>query len=252
MNPRVLNVHNQDSLQRICRAFDMTCAALGKYPNVVEALQITFATKNAAFDVYANQMPKSEYECKKGCSACCHQMVAARPFEVLAIARQILDNYGTEKISQVHARIADFKLYPIIAELRYGRKFACPLLFEGRCGVYEVRPQTCRSVYVQKRKMCDDALAAGGGQVNYLSEPMSISNEMDAGIACAMRSRLGVNVDRVELIGALDIALQDFEKVSLDWFKRHNPFSKVNIDNEALELDELNRLISNTPRRPTN
>jgi Fe-S-cluster containining protein len=91
--------------------------------------------------------------CGKGCSCCCNLAVNCTAAEALLIARA-LDEEQQEKleiyIENLKKRVveaADLKGY-----LRLHRKElrGCPFLVDGSCGVYSVRPFSCRALLSTK------------------------------------------------------------------------------------------------------
>jgi Fe-S-cluster containining protein len=94
-----------------------------------------------------------EIFCGKGCSSCCTLAVNCTAAEALLIA-QALDQEQSEKLKDYVARLkvlvgdaVDLKGY-----LRLHRKElgGCPFLDGGICGVYSVRPISCRALLSTK------------------------------------------------------------------------------------------------------
>jgi len=91
--------------------------------------------------------------CAKGCSSCCTLAVNCTAAEALLIARS-LDREQQEKLKDYVARLkgkvseaVELKDY-----LRLHRKElgGCPFLDEGSCGIYPVRPISCRALLATK------------------------------------------------------------------------------------------------------
>lgn len=87
--------------------------------------------------------------CTKGCSSCCTLAVNCTAAEALLIARALttqqrkkLKRY-IQNLKMLLAGVADLKGY-----LRLHRKElgGCPFLADGICGVYSVRPLSCRAL----------------------------------------------------------------------------------------------------------
>ena len=76
-------------------------------------------------------------ECRKGCSFCCHLRVTATPLEVVRIAANI-DHQRRSSVLSTAETVAGLD-----ARQRLVRSVPCPLLLEGACSAYEVRPLTC-------------------------------------------------------------------------------------------------------------
>jgi len=86
--------------------------------------------------------PGLHFDCKAGCSYCCSLRVAAVPAEVFLIARH-LNQLSTG------AQITLMDKLKIHAEAARGvgmeeHFLPCPMLADGRCTVYAIRPAMCR------------------------------------------------------------------------------------------------------------
>lgn len=84
-----------------------------------------------------------EIACKKGCNYCCHGFVGVLPAEGFRIA----DMVRASKVPSLETEAVRQRAAPLIGlspEERIGRKLPCPLLVDGLCGVYPVRPLVCR------------------------------------------------------------------------------------------------------------
>lgn len=85
--------------------------------------------------------------CQSGCWYCCYYKVEARAEEVLQIADYVSKKFNAQRLQRLKDDVASNA-----ATLR-GRSdqdqlkanLKCPLLEEGRCSVYQVRPARCRT-----------------------------------------------------------------------------------------------------------
>lgn len=86
--------------------------------------------------------PGLHFDCKAGCSYCCSLRVAAVPAEIFLIARHLLQlpakaqNEIIERL-KIHAEAAR----GVAMEEHF---LPCPMLADGRCTVYAIRPAMCR------------------------------------------------------------------------------------------------------------
>ena len=115
-----------------------------------------------------------EIFCAKGCSSCCTLAVNCTAAEAVRIARA-LDQQQAEKLKGYVARLkarvgdaGDLKGY-----LRLHRKElgGCPFLDNGSCGIYSVRPISCRALLSTKvSRWCavDFSELSSAGKLAYL------------------------------------------------------------------------------------
>src|SRR5271170_4128899 len=110
-------------------------------------VQIQFyqAMQSSLFEA---QPPAGPLACAAGCDACCHRKVACTIPEAFGIAAWLSEKPEAE---QQRVRNACRELHEEtaalddLARIRTGRP--CPLLVEGECSIYEIRPISCRAHY---------------------------------------------------------------------------------------------------------
>lgn len=104
----------------------------------------------------SEQVAPHNISCRKGCSFCCHTLVAASASEGDLIQLYVRDNgitVDTDRLS-LQAHVKDPENYA--RSLRW-QDSACVFLNEqGECKIYPVRPVTCRKLTVlSDPKLCD-------------------------------------------------------------------------------------------------
>ncbi len=164
----------------------------------------------------------SAVECRKGCSFCCHLKVTATPLEVIRIAATI----DADRHSSVLA--AADEVVGLDERQRLARKIPCPLLIEGACSVYEVRPLTCRALLSLSASICERQFDAGGTQddpqvVPSPLTPRLLSASLINGQIAALRD-LGLASRPVELISGL-AALERNPSLFVRWLSREDAFA---------------------------
>lgn len=120
--------------------------------------------------VEAVRQQGQQISCKKGCAACCRQLVPIAPVEARAL-RELVEGFSEPRRSVIGARFAEARrrleqagmLQPLLeshAEMpsneavqELGIKYfkqavACPFLEEESCSIYENRPVACREYLV--------------------------------------------------------------------------------------------------------
>lgn len=209
------------------QAYEQTCLFIEKSGgNPITALMSSYTGRDMAMDMSASRLDKSGIDCSAGCSACCHQMVLCSPFEVILIAKMLLDTWPTSKLDKLDVRFGALSELQVDAETRYGIHAPCPLLDGKNCSVYEQRPIVCRALYSNSRKRCESSLQTGGGDVSFLADPQMMSSALTAGINAALKQKMNLNIELVEFSGALYQALLDFDSVAMNWLSGGNPFQK--------------------------
>lgn len=84
--------------------------------------------------------------CKKGCSLCCYLRVDAKAHEILNIADYVETRFSGLERAALRARLEEHEktVEPLSYEEHIGTNVPCPLLMDGMCSVYPVRPFGCR------------------------------------------------------------------------------------------------------------
>src|SRR6266567_61929 len=161
-------------LQSVFReAFEKTCLLLDD-PNIgdLPALTSIIRGRNKVLDETAESYATAGgAECRAGCVSCCYLMVMGTPFEVLSIARYLLETKTPAEIEGVMERLRKVSEIPLDAALRVKAKTPCALLENGRCTAYEERPSVCRMTLSQSRAACDSCLERAGGSIPYIEQP---------------------------------------------------------------------------------
>jgi Fe-S-cluster containining protein len=119
-------------------------------------------------------------DCRMGCSWCCHQSVFASTHEVLVIEEYLATHFSKEVIEGIK----------VAATAKAGRtktlsntdllkaQGACPLLKNGVCMVYPVRPMACRIYLSSDVNTCIDKYNRPGHKD---AKPALFAFMMDAG-----------------------------------------------------------------------
>jgi Fe-S-cluster containining protein len=151
--------------------------------------------------------------CRAGCTWCCYFTVDVRAVEVFRILDFIEQSFTCEEKARVYAEVRanSAALRKLSEGERVTRNVKCPFLNEGRCTVYETRPQSCRNYH---------ATSVAGCRQSY-EEPENLNIDPDfapgvyqAGgahveaVSTAMRDA-GYDVNAYELNCAFDAALSE-------------------------------------------
>jgi Fe-S-cluster containining protein len=196
----------------------------------LEAMTMIMAGRNKVLDETADAYAKAgRAECAAGCVSCCHLMVVGTPFEILSIARLILETRTADEIESLKVRLQRIAAIPLDPAARVGARTSCALLESGRCSVYENRPSVCRMTLSQSRAACDACLRAGAGSIPYIAEPSKIAAVMQMGIDYAIVTRRRLSTEGAELSRALLVALADYQGTLSVWLDGKDPFPGTHI-----------------------
>jgi Putative zinc- or iron-chelating domain len=163
-------------------------------------------------------------ECRKGCSFCCRLRVTATPLEVVRIAATLDDARRTNVVTTAEM-VAGWS-----GRERLARQVPCPLLLEGACSTYEVRPLTCRALLSRSAALCERQFQVGviAGDAAGVPSPVAprlIAAALLNGQIAALRD-LGLASHTVELIAALATLTRD-PTVFARWLSREDVFGRA-------------------------
>jgi Fe-S-cluster containining protein len=95
--------------------------------------------------------------CRAGCTWCCHFSVdvrAVEAFSILDFVERSLSAEDKERIfSEIRVNSAAMQGLDALERMRHNVK--CPFLNQGRCSIYEARPQTCRNYHATNVAGCE-------------------------------------------------------------------------------------------------
>jgi Fe-S-cluster containining protein len=160
--------------------------------------------------------PAEKPQCDAGCAACCHRKVACTIPEAIGIATRL----GTRSEAERQRFLAAARrLHDDTADLddfkRIRAGLPCPLLEDGRCGVYADRPITCRSTYSSDRAACEKVHFGFefDTPIPHYEMMMAAQGQMLLGYGRAL-DRLGLDGGLVELGSALLILMTEPDAVT--------------------------------------
>lgn len=228
----------QDFYQALHRAFATTLQLGAGKPRLIDAVLVL------AFDSFAgNAAIQCEGEpplaCQRGCAACCILRVSASAPEVLLVARFLraveprLKARGIDLLQQVREADAATRGQGEAARLALRRR--CPLIAQGVCVIYAVRPLACRGHASHDARACAEASA--GRRVDL---PYSEGHRIVRGLVQnAMQSSLrdaGLAWGLYELHHALTLAFDAADAESA-WLAGHDPLAPAALqDMPAAEM----------------
>jgi len=164
--------------------------------------------------------------CRKGCGACCRQLVTISPAEAFLLER-LFTAMPPERAERITDRFqdgrAELERAGILARLKqlnnpetsneehhgiaaqyFRLAIACPFLEDESCGIYESRPWICREYAVTSpARNCADPF---GNSVHVANPPVQFSEALK--LLCA--HLLGTEIDHIPIL------------LALDWIKRNS------------------------------
>lgn len=145
--------------------------------------------------------------CESGCYYCCHNQVEMTAPEALVLAGFLAAHFSPDEIRLVQDRAANSltrqagKSKIQLAALR--AEFPCPLLADGLCSVYEVRPLMCRAMHSLQAEACRQELADPNlNLVTFYDHRHVVSVSLSQGLIDACRA-LGYQSGPVNLVRVL-------------------------------------------------
>ncbi|MBB6097271.1 Fe-S-cluster containining protein [Deinobacterium chartae] len=149
--------------------------------------------------------------CKAGCTPCCHLRVRTTPLEVFALAAAVRALPGGGRVRLERRLRAAARAAARLSHRQWNLQGpGCPLLEGGRCGLYAVRPLTCRAHHSLALRPCQQLHARGEAALPTDPE-RELTGLLFVGAVSEASAALGRQSDAVELTGALLAALENPE-----------------------------------------
>lgn len=147
--------------------------------------------------------------CREGCNyCCCKPGVLVTVPELLRLLDAIGQRFSEDEKSALVLRAGRYASQ--IAGSRFddatNESVPCPLLVDGRCSVYDVRPLACRGYNSTSADACRAAHADATRLVPIFSVLKDVTDGAAVGVSQSLR-RAGFNDAMVDLGSALDLAL---------------------------------------------
>ncbi len=126
-------------------------------PNLRAATRTAHMHLDEAFEKLVRESGRT-IACRAGCAFCCHLKVDVQAAEAFVIADYIRAKFTPTEVDQVRSRAREnwTRIQPMTVDQQESSGLPCPLLREGRCSVYPVRPAMCRVMHSQRVEPCQD------------------------------------------------------------------------------------------------
>jgi Fe-S-cluster containining protein len=149
--------------------------------------------------------------CKSGCFWCCYFTVDVRAVEAFSILDFVARELSAEEQARVRSEIEanSISLRGLSDLERMQRNVKCPFLAQGRCSIYEARPQTCRNYHATDVTGCRASYESPGDtEIDPDFAPLVYQSggaHVDA--FCSALEERGYDTRAYELSSALSAAL---------------------------------------------
>ena len=173
------------------------------------AVQVaSLAVRSVRDDRAQRRLPVMQAACRRGCAHCCRLHVSISAPEAIVIAAFLADTMPADELTALRSKVERFasRVRPMDQDARVRAMLPCPLLHEGACSIYPVRPLVCAGATSGDADACEQAL--GHPDASIPVEPIvhGAMRAVQLGVATAIAAR-GLDVGRYELAGALAAAL---------------------------------------------
>lgn len=200
----------------VVRAASATVASLlSSTPGLVSAMD---AAANAAAwaeeltaRVAARIRPTRPIACAEGCAYCCHLKVLTTAPEAIRIAEYLRKSLAPDALAAVRDRVAktDAVTRGMSMEERARARVPCPLLENGRCAAYPVRPLACRGANSYDAAACERGFHEpdAAPPLPFYKPQHQVMEALLAGVSNGAGAN-GLDGTPLELVAGLRIALE--------------------------------------------
>lgn len=168
-----------------------TTAALVKPRKIAKILSVVQEAGSQADQLQSQLLDRAEQAgsgvpaCRAGCAFCCVIRVATTPVEAIRIADWLVEN---RTIDELTALKLELEAYNVAVEAEYFEtRRPCPFLTDASfCGIYEVRPVSCRSYFSFDLSACIEHFQQNlPSRIPKLDDTIVFGQTISAGLARA-------------------------------------------------------------------
>ncbi len=207
-------------------------AVLAKDADLVRASRAADAAHRGFDQSLARHFRDPGIACRKGCAFCCHAYVAVSAPEALLAAQRLRSLPEPERtLAAARVREIDHRTRELAPRDRAGRWIPCPMLEDGRCRIYDVRPFSCRAEMSMDAGACESLAAGKDARVRSPALAPALKIMYSTALAVAAR-RAGLSGGVYEFNAALRIAL-DGDDTEARWLAGEDVFAAAVIHPEA-------------------
>jgi hypothetical protein len=218
---------NSPAIVEAERAAALQILAVGRTPQALDAIAGQAQDHAERIVARARELiPPRPIACREGCTFCCHLRVLVTIPEVLRIAAHLRASLDSPELTALRDRIDAHRQR--VAEAPGRTRPACPLLQQDRCRVYALRPMSCRGWNSLDVLGCEahHADPSRGVRVPVYGPQYEVHALVQEGLSSGLTAA-GLEGERVELVAALKIALED-ERAAERWLAGEPVFAAAN------------------------
>lgn len=230
------SARSPSAIEVFTKYFPLFLASLTKEKSLDAIRRLSSDTAELA-DVFASQALTASHDerprCMAGCSWCCNMKVTLYPPDLLRIVEFLRTSLNTDEFAALTKRVRemDAVTHGLHSDDRLAAKMPCPLLVNGCCSVYQVRPLTCRAWNSLDETACRSAAE------DYIYTPITpnaVQRDLVLAVSSAVGEALkevGMGGEGLELNAALRLA---FERSGVfdRWLAGYHPWTSA-IDREV-------------------
>jgi len=178
----------------------------------IESLYMAIDGLNDSITALAERQ-HMKVDCHKGCHWCCHQAVYANSYELHYLSERIKAVIPPEKIQRwINSAELKYEKTSQMTEDQIAEyKHPCPLLENGACSVYAIRPMACRIYLSTSLPSCLEFYRNPDNKANYpalLELPLRAGRMMNEGFMAALKEQ-GIETAEFRLEDGLRIVLKN-------------------------------------------
>ena len=163
--------------------------------HIFAAIQEMYAAiDNLINSIYTLAEQQNEnIDCEVGCKFCCHQPIFTLDYELDYLKTFLRDYFDSETLNEIqkNAAVKNNKFSSLMDKELLNAKHPCPLLNEGACMAYEVRPMACRIYLSSEVKTCQRFFEVPEDKNSFpalLDTPMRLGRMMNEGFKAALKT----------------------------------------------------------------
>lgn len=172
----------------------------------------------------------TQVDCQRGCDYCCYYKVSASASEIFLISNHLQTRMPAKRVEEIlsAARSNAERIGRMTTAQHLSSNIKCPLLMDGACSVYDVRPAMCRKHHSLNVTLCRQSFEHPEDTSIPNPEEPQVAMRALAAIAGAREGfdRAGLDAGLYDLSAALIEACTD-SKAEKRWRKGKKAFSKT-------------------------